>query len=228
MSGYHAITQGYLQGELVRRVDGRTIGTFFREEVAGPLGADFHIGLPASEDDRVAELIPPASSAAPAPELSIPTSHGGPHLAELPARRHRAAHPRPGAAPRSRPPAARATPARWPGSTRRWRAAATVDGVRLMSADGRRAHARGADQRHGPRARSSACASAWASALAGATGSPSPNPRHFFWGGYGGSLAMIDLDARIIGGLRDEPHGQRAHRRSRGKNIVRAVYEGAG
>ncbi len=39
--GYHAITQGYLQGELVRRVDGRTLGTFFREEVAARLGADF-------------------------------------------------------------------------------------------------------------------------------------------------------------------------------------------
>ena len=48
--GYHAVTQGYLQGELVRRVDGRSLGTFFREEVAGPLDADFHIGLPESED----------------------------------------------------------------------------------------------------------------------------------------------------------------------------------
>jgi CubicO group peptidase (beta-lactamase class C family) len=56
---YHALTQGYLQGELVRRVDGRTLGTFFREEVAGPLGADFHIGLDASHDHRVAELVPP-------------------------------------------------------------------------------------------------------------------------------------------------------------------------
>ncbi|HEY2356305.1 MAG TPA: serine hydrolase domain-containing protein [Phenylobacterium sp.] len=57
--GYHAITQGYLVGEVVRRITGRTLGTFFRQEIAEPLGADFHIGLPASEDDRVAELIPP-------------------------------------------------------------------------------------------------------------------------------------------------------------------------
>jgi CubicO group peptidase (beta-lactamase class C family) len=57
--GYHAVTQGFLQGELVRRVDGRTIGTFFREEVAEPLGADFHIGLDAVHDERVAELVPP-------------------------------------------------------------------------------------------------------------------------------------------------------------------------
>ena len=48
--GYHAITQGYLMGEVVRRVDGRTLGTFFREEIAGPLGADFHIGLDAAHD----------------------------------------------------------------------------------------------------------------------------------------------------------------------------------
>jgi CubicO group peptidase (beta-lactamase class C family) len=58
-AGYHAITQGYLIGEVVRRVTGKTIGTFFAEEVAGPLGADFHIGTPASEDARIAPLIPP-------------------------------------------------------------------------------------------------------------------------------------------------------------------------
>ncbi len=49
------MTYGFLVGEVVRRIDGRTLGAFFREEVAGPLGADFHIGLPASEDARVAE-----------------------------------------------------------------------------------------------------------------------------------------------------------------------------
>ena len=58
-AGYHALTQGYLVGEVVRRITGKTLGTVFREEIAGPLGADFHIGLPASEDGRVADLIPP-------------------------------------------------------------------------------------------------------------------------------------------------------------------------
>ncbi len=61
-SGYHAITQGYLVGEVVRRVTGRTVGTFFRQEIAEPTGADFFIGLPASEDGRVAPVLPPASS----------------------------------------------------------------------------------------------------------------------------------------------------------------------
>ena len=58
-SGYHAVTQGYLIGEVVRRITGASIGTWFADEVAGPLGADFHIGLPASEDGRVAPVIPP-------------------------------------------------------------------------------------------------------------------------------------------------------------------------
>src|SRR3954451_13351681 len=58
-SGYHAITQGYLVGEVVRRVTGQSIGQFFAKEIAGPLDADFHIGTPAECDDRVATLIPP-------------------------------------------------------------------------------------------------------------------------------------------------------------------------
>jgi CubicO group peptidase (beta-lactamase class C family) len=65
VSGYHALTQGYLVGEVIRRVAGQTVGTFFREQVAGPLGADFHIGLDPGEFDRVANVIPPP---APVPE----------------------------------------------------------------------------------------------------------------------------------------------------------------
>ena len=45
--GYHALTYGWLVGEVVRRVSGRAIGEFFAENVAGPLGLDFWIGLPA-------------------------------------------------------------------------------------------------------------------------------------------------------------------------------------
>jgi len=58
-SGYHSSTFGNLLGELVRRITGKTIGTFFREEVAEPLKADFHIGLPEEYFSRVGELIPP-------------------------------------------------------------------------------------------------------------------------------------------------------------------------
>ncbi|WP_217371017.1 serine hydrolase domain-containing protein [Nonomuraea antri] len=56
--GYHALTFGYLVGELVRRISGRSLGTFFREEVAEPLGLDFWIGLPESLEGRVAPTIP--------------------------------------------------------------------------------------------------------------------------------------------------------------------------
>lgn len=59
-SGYHAITQGHLIGEVVRRVTGQSIGEFFRREIAEPLGADFFIGTPESEFGRIGELIPPA------------------------------------------------------------------------------------------------------------------------------------------------------------------------
>ncbi|MDP1555146.1 MAG: serine hydrolase domain-containing protein, partial [Hyphomonas sp.] len=57
--GYHAMTQGYLVGEVIRRVAGETVGNVFRKEIAGPLGADFHIGRPSTEDHRVADLTPP-------------------------------------------------------------------------------------------------------------------------------------------------------------------------
>jgi len=58
-SVYHMVTFGYLVGELVRRISGKSLGNFFRDEVAIPLDADFHIGLAQEHDVRVAELIPP-------------------------------------------------------------------------------------------------------------------------------------------------------------------------
>ncbi|MFD6452430.1 serine hydrolase domain-containing protein [Nocardia sp. NPDC060220] len=58
-SGYHAINYGHLVGELVRRITGRSLGTFFADELAGPLGADFHIGTGPEYADRIATLVPP-------------------------------------------------------------------------------------------------------------------------------------------------------------------------
>ena len=59
--GYHARTFGWLLGELVRRTTGKTVGTYFHEEIAGPLGLDFHIGLKKSQHHRVAPIgkVPP-------------------------------------------------------------------------------------------------------------------------------------------------------------------------
>ena len=56
-NGYHALTFGHLVGELVRRIDGRSIGTFFADEVAKPLELDFWIGLPEEIEPRVAPII---------------------------------------------------------------------------------------------------------------------------------------------------------------------------
>jgi CubicO group peptidase (beta-lactamase class C family) len=54
--GESALFYGHLVGELVRRVDGRTLGTFLREEVCGPLALDFQVGLREDELDRVVDL----------------------------------------------------------------------------------------------------------------------------------------------------------------------------
>ena len=59
VSGYHAMTYGHLIGEVIRRITGQRLGEFFAVRIAGPLGADFHIGLPPSEFHRVADLVAP-------------------------------------------------------------------------------------------------------------------------------------------------------------------------
>ena len=56
--GYHAVTYGWLVGEVVRRVSGWSLGEFFATEIAGPLGLDFWIGLPDEQVERVSKLIP--------------------------------------------------------------------------------------------------------------------------------------------------------------------------
>ena len=65
--GYHALTFGFLVGEVVRRITGKSLGTYFRDEIARPLGLDCHIGLDASHDGRVAGMInsPPPAPGAP-------------------------------------------------------------------------------------------------------------------------------------------------------------------
>jgi CubicO group peptidase (beta-lactamase class C family) len=58
-SGYHMMNYGHLIGEVIRRITGLRLGEFFAAHIAGPLGADFHIGLPPSEFHRVANVVPP-------------------------------------------------------------------------------------------------------------------------------------------------------------------------
>ena len=56
--GYHARSYGWITGELVRRITGKTLGRFYADEIAAPLGLDFWIGLPEAEEPRVSTLIP--------------------------------------------------------------------------------------------------------------------------------------------------------------------------
>jgi CubicO group peptidase (beta-lactamase class C family) len=61
--GYHAMTFGWLVGEVVRRIDGRSLGTCFREEFAAPLGLDAHIGTGPELDARISTVIEPQIAA---------------------------------------------------------------------------------------------------------------------------------------------------------------------
>jgi CubicO group peptidase (beta-lactamase class C family) len=58
-SGYHALNFGHLIGEVVRRISGQPLKQFVAEEIAGPLGADFQIGAAEGDWDRIADVIPP-------------------------------------------------------------------------------------------------------------------------------------------------------------------------
>jgi CubicO group peptidase (beta-lactamase class C family) len=194
-SGYHAITQGFLVGEVVRRITGKSLGTVFREEIAEPLGADFHIGLPASEDHRVADLIPPPPG----------TGIGDGEQSEL--NRNMSSNPP------INPLDTR---------TRAWKAAE-------IPAGGGHGNARSIAEIHvllanggvakGKRILSEAgCRKALEQQIEGMDlilgvpsrfgmgfGLPSamvplPNPNTIFWGGYGGSLVIIDMDARTTFG----------------------------
>jgi CubicO group peptidase (beta-lactamase class C family) len=58
-SGYHALNYGHLVGEVLRRITGQTLKQFVAEEIAGPLGADFQIGAAESDWGRIADVVPP-------------------------------------------------------------------------------------------------------------------------------------------------------------------------
>jgi CubicO group peptidase (beta-lactamase class C family) len=185
-SGYHSVTQGYLVGEVIRRITGRTVGTVFREEIAEPLGADFHIGLPESEDARVATLIPPP----PRPLFENPTdiqkAAGNPRV-EVALTRTRAWRA-------AEIPAANGTA----------NARAVVQCLTILANGG---------EAGGRRFMSEAgCRKALEQQIEGTDlvlGIPirfglgfglsnqfMPNPNTIFWGGFGGSVAVVDMDAR--------------------------------
>ena len=57
-TGYHMMTTGWLLGEIIRRVSGKSLGKFFNDEIREPYNLDYWIGLPESEDERVAHITP--------------------------------------------------------------------------------------------------------------------------------------------------------------------------
>jgi CubicO group peptidase (beta-lactamase class C family) len=193
--GYHAVTQGYLQGELVRRIDGRSIGAFFADEVAAPLGADFHIGLDPRHDDRVAELVPPIrplvedfADAAPGSLIARMVA-GTPHLRgdEPGTRAWRAAEiPAAGGIGNARAIARIHSALACGGG---------IDGVRLLSeatlARILETQIRATDVLMNVPAHFGMGYGLATEML------PFPNERTFFWGGWGGSICVIDLDARM-------------------------------
>jgi CubicO group peptidase (beta-lactamase class C family) len=82
-SGYHALNFGHLVGELVRRITGMSLRQFVAEQIAGPLGADFQIGAAESDWDRIAPVVPPPPlpfdlTALPADSPTVKTLAGPP------------------------------------------------------------------------------------------------------------------------------------------------------
>ncbi len=75
--GYHALSYGYLVGEVVRRITGRSLGTFFADEVAGPLGLEFFIGLPEEYEDRVSPCVGANFEGVAAPDSTSSTGSTG-------------------------------------------------------------------------------------------------------------------------------------------------------
>ena len=191
--GYHTFTQGFLQGEILRRITGETMDSFFRREVSGPLGADFHLCLDSEHDHRVGRLVPPPALGEQLSEVIEPDSVSFKSLANP---RVSAMEPR----------------------TREWRAAlipaaggfgnarsvgrihsamacgGSVDGVRLL--DPRGVEPAVEEQIRGVDLVLQAGARFGMGFGLGTDLFPLPD-RSFHWGGWGGSLAIVDLERRL-------------------------------
>ena len=191
-SGYHALTQGYLIGEVVRRITGQTLGQFFRTQVAEPLEADFHIGTPKQHFPRIAELIPPKAAplgdlpidsiaartfASPAVDVADTPSDGW-RMAEIPAAN---GHGNARAVVRVQTAVANGGSA--------W-------GKRLLSEAGARRVLE--EQTYGPDLVLGLPIRFGMGYGMTSTEVPmGPNPNTAFWGGYGGSSIVVDFDARL-------------------------------
>jgi CubicO group peptidase (beta-lactamase class C family) len=209
MSGYHALTQGYLVGEVVRRITGRSLGQFLKETVTDPLGADFHIGLPREADSRVAPLIPPPPidlRGAGFPDLAVRTLSNPPITGGVTAEEwwRRAEIPAANGHGNARSVAAIQSIVACGGEAR---------GTRLLSEDGVAAifeeQSNGRDLVLNVPLR-------FGIGFGLASETMPMGPHSCAWGGYGGSLVFNDLDARVtvayvmnrmVAGLIGDPRG---------------------
>ncbi|MDA8313826.1 MAG: serine hydrolase [Actinomycetota bacterium] len=219
-SGYHALTQGYLVGELVRRVTGQSVGRFFAEQVAGPLDADFFIGTPASADSRVAPVVPPEHPAR-ISKADAPLASRTFLNPLLPAETSRSTSWR-----RAEIPAANGH-----GNARSVAAVHSVlacggeaRGVRLLSAMGCERvfeeQSDGKDLVLGVPLRFGMGF--------GLAGELFPGgPRTCFWGGWGGSMVMADLDARVCMAYVMNKMGSGIVGDVRGASLVQALRSGS-
>jgi len=223
-SGYHGITQGNLVGEVVRRVDGRTVGRFFADEIARPMGADFHIGLGAEHDQRVALVIPvpplqygSGDGSVPPDRDSIPYRASNPRLRaeqswEIPWRR--AEIPAAGGHGNARSVALAQAAVSHGGSLRGvdLLSRKTIDRIFDVQAAGRDL-VLGIGVTFG---------------VGYGLNSPrnplSPNTRVCYWGGWGGSLVVNDVDAGFTMAYVMNRMGEGTVGDDRAHTLLRAIY----
>ncbi|MFF9624573.1 serine hydrolase domain-containing protein [Streptomyces griseosporeus] len=227
-SGYHALTYGFLVGEVVRRVSGLLPGAYLEREVTGPLGVDFTVGLPAKDAGRAAELVHPAA----APGDDRAASFGRLPAAALAA----LANPAVGAAEANTPAwrAAEIPAANGHGTAR---AVAALYGVFAGrgSYDGRRVLSPEAAER--VREGQGSCRDLVLGAglphetelglglwLSGPHGSYGPNPRAFGHDGFGGSCGLADPEAGVSLGYVMNRMGPHIADDPRKTALVDAVY----
>lgn len=226
-SGYHAISQGNLVGEVVRRVDGRSVGKFFADEIAGPTGADFHIGLGAEHDSRVAPVIPVppiefgGGGGGEPDRTSIPYRAGNPRLIaeqswEIPWRR--AEIPAAGGHGNARGVALAQAAVSHGGSLRgvNLLSSKTIDRIFDVQAAGRDL-VMGIGVTFGV-----------GYGLSSPRSPISPNPRVCYWGGWGGSLVVNDVDAGFTYAYVMNRMGEGTVGDDRAHAVLRAIYAALG
>ncbi|KKD06886.1 EstA family serine hydrolase [Streptomyces sp. WM6386] len=228
-SGYHALTYGFLVGEVVRRVSGLLPGAFLEREVTGPLGIDFTVGLPEKEYGRAAELVhPPAASSS--EQAAIFSQLAPLALAAL-------ANPLAGATEANTPEwrAAEIPAANGHGTARAvsqlygvFAGRGTYDGRRILSPEAAERVREGQGSCRdlvlgaGFKSETEIGLGLW---LSGANASYGPNPRAFGHDGFGGSCGLADPEAQVSLGYVMNRMGPHIADDPRKMALIDALYE---